>query len=82
MKYLYLVLTLMIQFICVREFKLFDNMYLIFIIFIVTLLSGLGMYNSKSKTFKDLGWGLLFGSLSSIALIFVFMIWLSFNYPK
>ena len=86
MKYLYLIVTILLQFLSVVTLKLLDSFYLIIAIFILCLLIG-GLINfSKKDTKKDMtiaiGWGLFYGSLTSLGLVIVFMIWLSFNFPK
>ena len=56
------------------------------VIFILCLVVG-GLINfSKKDTKKEItiaiGWGLFYGSLTSLGLVIFFMIWLSFNFPK
>ncbi len=78
------ILTILIQFLSLLTLKLLDNFYLVILIFITCLVSGLLIKtnnSTKSKT-KEIGWGLLFGSLTSLALTILFIIWLSFNFPK
>lgn len=84
MKIVSFILTILIQFLSLVTLKLLDNFYHIILIFMSCLVSGLFIrINSptQSKT-KKIGWGLLFGSLTSLTLTIVFVIWLSFNFPK
>ena len=86
MKHLFLIATIILQFLSVVTLKLLDNFYLIILIFILCLVIG-GLINFSNKDTKKemtnaIGWGLFYGSLTSLGLVIVFMIWLSFNFPK
>lgn len=77
-----LVLTLLIQFLCVFYLKLLDNFSLIITIYIISLICG-GVLEFYSKNaFKKIGWGLFFGSIIALILMGGFMILLRSNYPK
>lgn len=85
MRYLYLFLTLSIQYLCVYALKLLDNPALIFCIFVFLLAGGIiatAIGKKGSAFLKDLGWGLLYGSLTSVILVVIFLVWLSFNFPR
>jgi hypothetical protein len=84
MKYFYLILTVLLQFLCLRVIKLLDNPTILLAIVGLSLLIGIlvKLNNKENKPLRDLGWGLFYGSLASLALLVVFMIWLSFNFPK
>ena len=85
MKYFFLTLTIALQFLSVLTLKLLDSFYLIIEIFLACLLIGAIINFSKADynpTTIKIGWGLFYGSLTSLGLIIVFMIWLSFNFPR
>jgi hypothetical protein len=85
MKILFFIATLALQFLSVLMFKLLDNFIPIISIFITCMVAGLLLKytnDNPKRIVKNLGWGLLYGSLSSVALLIAFMIWLSFNFPK
>lgn len=77
-------LTLLIQFLSILTLKLLDNFYLIILIFIACLITGHIFRTNTSSTSakKEIGWGLFYGSITSLLLTIVFIIWLSFNFPK
>jgi hypothetical protein len=75
LKYIYLILTLALQFVLVFILKFLDNYSLIVSIFIGCSLAGLIMRQGteqENNTLKDLSWGLLFGSLISLILAISF----------
>jgi hypothetical protein len=85
MKYIFLATTIALQFLSVLTLKLLDSFYLIIGVFILCVVVG-GIINfsqpTNNSTTKNIGWALFYGSLTSLGLIIVFMIWLSFNFPK
>jgi general stress protein CsbA len=86
MKYFFLVVTIALQFLSVVTLKLLDSFWLIITIFILSLVVG-GLMNFSNRETKitktsNIGWGLFYGSLTSLGLVIVFTIWLSFNFPK
>jgi hypothetical protein len=84
MKIVAFITTILIQFLSIVALNLLDNFYLIILIFITCLVGGLliKMSSSTKSKMKEIGWGLLFGSLTSLTLTLLFVIWLSFNFPK
>ncbi len=86
MKYLFLVATIALQFLSVVSLKLLDSFWLIIAIFILSLIVGgvMNFSNRETKNAKtnNIGWGLFYGSLTSLGLVIIFTIWLSFNFPK
>jgi hypothetical protein len=85
MKYFYLVLTLLLHFLLLLTLKLLDNPGVLFLAFFLILFVGLLLYNftgKQNKSVRDFGWGLLFGSLTTVVCVVVFMIWLTFNFPR
>ena len=85
MKSIILISTIFLQFLSVVALKLLDNFGLIIGIFILSIAIGGLLKFSKTinnVTVLNIGWGLFYGSLTSLGLVIVFMIWLSFNFPK
>ena len=85
MKYFFMVITLAFQFLVVKSLKLLDNFAVIIGVFALCILIGAILRFSKAnvnQTTANFGWGLLYGSLSAIGMVVIFMIWLSFNFPK
>jgi hypothetical protein len=84
MKLLSFITTLLIQFLSVVYLKLLDNFSLIILIFITCITSGLviQMNDSAKSKINNIGWGLLFGSLTSLTLTVIFVIWLALSFPK
>ncbi len=63
--------------------KILDNLYNTFIIMIVFTLTGYMLSRIKDKpAVADIGWGILYGSLTAIALTGGFLVWLIYNFPK
>ncbi len=85
MKYFYLVVVLIIEFLLIKTLKLLDNSELLLFLFGVILAAGvlLVTFNKgRSKTIQDIGSGMLFASLFTIVAVIGFLIWLSFNFPS
>ena len=78
------VLTILIQLLLILTLKFLDHFILILFIFIFSLFYGYRMSrnDTSESTTKAMGWGLLYGSITLLGLIIVFIIWLSFNFPK
>jgi len=75
--------TILFQFLLVLNLKLLDNTYLIlslFSTFILILLFFKVVF--KKSNLQQIGRGILFGSLTSLSLTIIFLIWLSYNFPK
>lgn len=85
MKYVFLLATIVLQFLLLFALKLFDNFYLIIGIFVLCLIIG-GIANfsnaAANSTAKRIGWGLFYGSLITLGLLAIFIAWLSFNFAK
>ncbi|MGH1517682.1 hypothetical protein [Chryseobacterium sp. JK1] len=84
MKYIFLIITIAIQFSLIVSLQLLDGFEIIIGIFIACLLVGALLYFLKSEKlshFKSLGFGLFYGSLISLVSTIGFMIWLSYNFP-
>lgn len=77
---------MVLQFLAVRTLKLLDSFPFIIGIFISCLVIGSILYFSNDDTKKSvanqIGWGLFYGSLTTLALVVIFMIWFSFNLPR
>ena len=85
MKSVFLIVTVALQFLSIVALKLLDNFWLIIGIFILSIVIGGLIKFSKTvnnATVINIGWGLFYGSLTSLGLVIIFMIWLSFNFPK
>lgn len=86
MKYIFLVATLALQFLSVLTLKLLDSFWLIITIFVLSMVVGsvLNFSNRERETtvINKIGWGLFYGSLTSLAIVIIFMVWLSFNFPR
>lgn len=80
MKWIVFFVTITIQFLLLFVFKLLDSYDLI--IAGNSLIILCGFFIKKINKLKDVGWGMLYGSLTWLALVFLFMIWLFFNWPK
>jgi hypothetical protein len=86
MKYLFFFATIALQFLSVTTLKLLDSFGIIIAIFILSLVVG-GIMNFSNKApgttkTNHIGWGLFYGSLTSLGLVLLFIVWLSFNFPK
>jgi uncharacterized BrkB/YihY/UPF0761 family membrane protein len=78
--------TISFQFVLVVSLKLLDNFWLIIaLLFLCLAVGGVVHFTNKNKktsTVNSIGWGLFYGSITSLALIIIFMIWLYFYFPK
>jgi hypothetical protein len=75
--------TILFQFLLVLNLKLLDNTYLILSLFSTFILIGLFFkVVFKKSNLQQIGRGILFGSLTSLSLTIIFLIWLSYNFPK
>lgn len=76
MKYIFLLITLAMQFMAVRALKLLDNFSIIIVIFVACIGLGAVIHFSKPKDaiHAAFGWGLFYGSLISVGVIAVLMI--------
>jgi len=84
LKLISFVITIFTEFLLIVGLQLLDSFDLILLIFTCCAISGLLItlkYQKKSKM-QEMGWGLLFGSLTSIILTISFTIWLSYNFPQ
>jgi len=80
MRYLLIFLTLIFHFTLILTVKLLDNFSLIIVILFASLILGLIILitaRDKKSIIREFGWGLFFGSLTSIALTIMFIIYLS-----
>jgi Na+/phosphate symporter len=77
------IVTILLQSLLVLNLKLLDNIYLIFSLFSALILIGLFLkIVFKKSNLQQIGRGILFGSLTSLSLTIIFLIWLSYNFPK
>ncbi len=77
-----LALTLLIHISIIAIFKLLDDFSLIITVYIISLVCGLLLKFYSKNSLKKIGWGLFYGSITSLILVGGFMIWLESNYPK
>ena len=86
MKSIFLTLTTALQFLLLYTLKLLDSFWLIIVIFIISMVIGVQLNSSKKEEertmINNLGWGLLYGSLISLGGVIVFIVWLTFNFPR
>jgi hypothetical protein len=71
------VLTLVIHFLLLKVFELLANLTAIFLIFTGFVIIGFFLRYVKHQAIKDLGWGLLYGTLFSICLIIALFTYLT-----
>ena len=77
MKYFFLIATIVLQVSIALTLKLLDNFDLIIMIFIISLsVGGLINFSKNQIKIKNVGWGLFYGSLTSLGIVLIFMIWL------
>ena len=75
--------TILFQFLLVLNLKLLDNTYLILSLFSTFILIGLFFkVVFKKSNLQQIGRGILFGSFTSLSLTIIFLIWLTYNFPK
>ena len=75
--------TILFQFLLFLNLKLLDNTYLILSLFSTFILIGLFFkVVFKKSNLQQIGRGILFCSLTSLSLTIIFLIWLSYNFPK
>ena len=81
MKLLYLFLTILLQCVIISVFWVTQQFGLIIFLYLLLLIIGIMLYkDTKSdRIAKDLGWGIMFGSIGLLVIMFSFFIWLSFN---
>jgi len=78
MKAISYALTLSIHIILVFSLKLLDDFRLIVLALFISLLTGTILnFFSQNPLAKNIGWGIFYGSLTSIIILAVFMLWLS-----
>jgi hypothetical protein len=80
MKYFYFALTLLLHFVSILTLKLLDNYLPIILIFIGSLFLGVILKFSESIKVRNIGLGLMYGSLTSLILTIGFMILLSYSF--
>lgn len=85
MKIAYFFLTLIVHLLIIVNLKLLDNFNSIIIIFLFSISIGLAIKlfsKNRSTNLKHLGWGILCGSITTVTLLLIAMIWLGYNFPK
>ena len=78
MKYLFFFVIIYVHFFILTQIKLFDEPYLILSISLsISTLGGLFYFIGEKKgMISDIGWGILFGGVTSLVLIFGFLLFL------
>jgi len=77
MRYLFAVLTVGFLYFCLSKIRLTDSIALLVLPVAATFIAGIVIKTyakNKNQTLTDLGWGLLWGSLSAIILGLVFTV--------
>ena len=82
MRYICFALTMLAEYLLSRAFKIMDNPDVLIIIIISILLIGMFITiygKSVSPAIKNIGWGMLYGSICTICLMVFLFFWLSNN---
>ncbi len=76
------IIVFILQFISVIFLGVRNNPYLIFLLLILSLTIGIVLIfkNKTRQKIKNFGFGVLYGSLASLAFVGAFMVWLSYVY--
>lgn len=85
MKVLSYISTIVLQALVLAYLKLLDNFSLILWIFLICLIAGIiirFIARGISYIGKELGWGLFWGSATSLTIIVGFMLFLAHNFPR
>jgi hypothetical protein len=80
MKYFVFALTLIGHFIAILTLKLLDNFFPVIFILLGSVVFGLITLttNDKKSKRRKIGWGLFYGSITSLTLTIAFMIYLNY----
>jgi hypothetical protein len=80
MKYLIFALTICGHFFAAKYLKLLDNFFIIAGIIVISLGLGAGLFfsfkNEKDSVGREIGWGILYGSLTSVIVVISLIIYL------
>ena len=85
MRALFFILTISFHLLCILTLKFLDDFKLIIMIFCGCLISGLIIkltVKNKKDLFSNIGWGLFYGSITSLIMIIIFSFWLTFALSK
>lgn len=83
LKSITLTITVLLQIAFIAFIKALDNLHVIITVLTICIAIGLAQYRfQNNNTARDIGYGLLFGSLISAGLFALFMVWLIYNFPK
>jgi hypothetical protein len=83
MKYFYLFITISLHFLSLLTFNPLGNFGVLTIILFGSVLLGFGLKyipSDETSHLKKISWGLLYGSLLSLALIFLAAAWILANF--
>ena len=77
--------TIIFHFLIILSLKLLDNFNSILIIFLFSILIGLTiklLSKNRSVSLNHLGWGILYGSITTVSLLLISITLLGYNFPK
>jgi hypothetical protein len=80
MRYVYFAFTVLLQFSLIKTIRPLENLFPLTFLFIGFLVTGLFLSFGTGKEkigLRSLGWGLLFGSLTTLVVTITFILWLS-----
>lgn len=80
MKWIYLSIVLLGDYVMATFTDLFEALCLAFFILAFGMVIKVGS-RKKSRRVNELGWGMVYGSVISVLVLGGFMAWLYFNFP-
>jgi len=83
MKNISFVITLILHFFIIYSLKLLDNFSVIILEISILIMMGfiIVKFSKNKSSIKSLGFGILYGSITSLILLLSFSIWLNNNFP-
>lgn len=84
MKHITFTITLILHFLIVYSLKLLDNFSLIILEIFASIIIGfiIVKFSGNKSPIKSLGFGILYGSITSLIFLLLFSLWLSNNFPQ
>lgn len=84
MKHIAFVITLILHFFTIYSLKLLDNFSAIILEISTSIIIGfiIVKLSENKNSIKNLGFGILYGSITSLILLLLFSLWLSNNFPQ
>lgn len=79
-----LLITILIQVFVLLFAKILDNLFEVIVFLSCFILIGflIKVSNQSTNKLKEIGWGVLYGSLTTFVLTLSFLTWLVYNFPK